>query len=451
MKKLEINVKKKLIFLLVMIFFGFALSAQTIDLEQVRNLTLLNSRSLANINTSIRNSLLNERNQFYSMLPSISARYDAQVSYLNNDWEFVNPIDTFNSGLSLSLTQTLFNGGRDFLQREINAIATESVRKDALAVYFDVLDSADNAYYAVLEAAATLEAEESSLQTAIFSLEIAEIRQASGMINYGEYLRAMSEKESRENTRNQARRSLALNITRLEALTGFSNLPPLEQIEFSKYEELILHLGNISDEDAVLIFSRLWNIIFTANPSLARSALNIQTAEKNLSMTKRTSLPVVTASIISPSIGYSTANGFRHSSGGGGFSLTGTIPIDFWVLSNRIERSQNTLDSASRDYISAEISLEIDLHNTLLNTFTNAATILSSRRTLEYAERNFEFVMERYRLLQSSISELQEATTMLINNRNSYTRAYYGFLQNLSRLRSLSVIDDEERLLNLLR
>ena len=433
-----------------MIFFGFGLSAQTINLEQVRNLAMLNSRSLANTNTAIRNSLLNERNHFYSMLPSISARYQAQVNYLNNDWEFINPIDTFNTGLSLSLTQTLFNGGRDFLQREINAIATESVRKDAITVYFDVLDSADNAYYAVLEAAAALEAEESSLQTAIFSLEIAEIRQASGMINYGEYLRAMTEKESRENARNQARRSLALSITRLEALTGFSNLPPLEQIEFSKYEELIVFLGNINDEDAVSLYNRSWTIISAANPSLARSALNIQTAEKNLLMTKRDSLPVVTASIISPSIGYSTAQGFRHSSGGGGFSLTGTIPIDFWVLGSRIERSQNSLDSASRDYINAETSLEIELHSTLLNIFSNAATVLSSRRTLEYAERNFEFVMERYRLLQSSMSDLQEASTMLINNRNSYTRAYYGFLQNLSRLRSLSVIDDEELLIGIL-
>ena len=441
---------KKLFLLFNIIFFGFGLSAQTINLEQVRTLALLNSRTLARSNLAVTSSLLNERNQLFSRLPQVSARYEASMSYLNNDWEFVNPIDTFNSSLSLSLSFRIFDGGREYIQRDINSIATESVRREALAAYFSVLDSADSAYYAVLEAAAALEAEESSLQTAVFSLSIAEIRQASGMINQGEYLRALAEKESRENSRNQARRSLALNITRLESLIGTSGLPLLEQIDFSKYEELILHLGNISDEEAILLFERLWAVISAENPTLARSALSIQTAEKNLSMIRRDSLPVINASIITPSIGYSTANGFRHSSGGGGISITGTIPIDFWVTNNRIERSQIALDLASQDYINAESSLEIELYSTLINIFGNAGSVLSSRRTLDYAERNFEFVMERYRLLQSSISELQEASTMLINNRNSHIRALYGFLQNLSRLRSLSVIDDEERIINLL-
>jgi len=384
------------------------------------------------------------------MFPSISARVDASASFMDRNWESVNPHDIFSSGISLSITQTIFAGGKNLILRDINAIATESARREALAEFFNVIDSVDNAYYAVLEAAATLEAEESALQTALFSLSMAELRLASGMINQGDYLRALADKEVRENSRNQARRNLALSITRLESLIGVSNLPPLAQIDFTKYEELILYLGNITDSEVSVIFDRLWRVVSAANPSLARSALNIQTAENNLSLAKRDFSPVISATFFSPSISYSTANGFGNPSNAGGFSITGTIPLDFWVLNNRVERNKIALESATLNFVNTEISLEIELYSALLNIISNAESVLSSRRTLEHVEKHFEFVLERYRLQQSSVSDLQEASTMLINNRNNHTRALYGFLQSLSRLRSLGAIDEEETLINIL-
>jgi outer membrane protein TolC len=119
-------------------------------------------------------------------------------------------------------------------------------------------------------------------------------------------------------------------------------------------------------------------------------------------------------------------------------------------LADRVEKNKIARDSAALDYIGAEISLETELYSTLLNIFAEAETVLSSLRSLEYAEKHFEFVMERYRLSQSSISDLEEATSLLINNRNSHIRARYGFLQSLSKLRSLGAIDDEEKLMHIL-
>ena len=383
------------------------------------------------------------------MLPGISAGYSASMDYLNKDWDFVNPVDTFKAGINLEITQTIFNGGRSLINRAISKIATESVRKEAMAEYFSTLDSADNAYYAVLEASATLEAEESSLQTALSSLAIAEIRQSSGMINPGDFLKALSDRESRENSRNQARRNLSLSIMKLKSLTGLADIPALEAIDFSGYEDLILYLATISDKDADALYDRFWKILAGANPSLARSALNRQSAEKRLSLARRDYIPRINASLFSTSLNYSTANGFGSTSGGG-VSLTGSILLDFWVMANKIEKSKIALESASIDYVNAEAQLEMDLQSALIKTLDQSGSLLSSRRALDYAEKHFEYVMERYRLSLSSISDLTEASTMLINNRNSYIRSQYGFLQSLSKLRSLGAIDDEERLLNIL-
>ena len=440
---------KKAVLLFSGILFVGGAFAETVGIEQVRTLALANSRSLAKYSLSIRNSVLDERSQLYSMLPSPSAEYSANMNYLNRDWGFENPVDTFNSEARFSVTQKIFEGGKSFIQKEISAISTESVRKDALAEYFNVLDSADNAYYAVLEAVASLEAAESSLQTADLSLSIAEIRRTSGMLNQGDYLKALADKEARENSRNQARRTLALNITKLNAITGPGNITELEQIDFGKYEQLILRLGNISDAEADALFDTFWKTLAQTNPSLARAALNSKRAEKNLSLAKREPVPTISATVFSGGIGYSKANGYTNSSAGG-ISIRGSIPIDFWVIANRIEKSKISRESAALDYISAESSLETELHTALINAFAQAGSILSSRRSLEYSEKHFEFIMERYRLSQSSMSELTDASSLLITSRNNLIRAQYGFLQSLSRLRFLGAIDDEEKLVKML-
>jgi outer membrane protein TolC len=306
-----------------------------------------------------------------------------------------------------------------------------------------VLDSADNAYYAVLEAMAVLEAEESSLQTALTSLSIAEVRHATGMINQGDYLMAMADKETRENSRNQARRNLALNAMKLRALTGLAELPELRQIDFTGYEEMIMRFGIISDNEAGLLYGELWKYIVSTNPSLAKAGLAGQIAEKNISMAQRGYSPSLSASF-STGLNYSPNSGMELS--GGRLSLNLSVPVEFWVTANSIEKTKIARDSAALDYKSAEINLQTELQSALLNAFSYAGSVINTGLSLAYSERHFEYVMERYRLSQSSITDLNEASTMLINSRNNLIRARYGFLQSLSKLRSLGVFTEEEKL-----
>jgi outer membrane protein TolC len=441
---------KKIFFLCVFITVSFASFADTIDMEQARVLALAHSNSLKKYDMAIRGSILDERNHLYSMLPTVQAGYSGSVHYLK-DWEFVNPADTLNSGATLSLTQIIFAGGRNLIQRAIGKISTESARKDAMNEYFNVLDAVDNAYYAVLEAEATLEAEESSLETAAVSLSIAEIRRAGGMINQIDYLKAMAEKESRENARNQARRNVALCKAKFNSLTGISGAIELEPVDFNTYEDALKRLEKITDEDANALFEQLWELLLASNPSLAKAALNSQRAEKSLSLTKREYYaPTISATIFSTGVNFSTRDGFSSTSSGG-VSITGKIPLDFWVMANRVERSRLARDSAALDYQNAENSLETELQSALLGAFAQAGAVLSSRRSLEYTEKHFEYVMERYRLSASSVSDIGEASLLLMTTRNSHIKACYGFLQSLSRLRSLIALFEEEKLLGILQ
>jgi outer membrane protein TolC len=441
------NMKK--ILLICFVLAGSGLFAETINLEEVRTLALSNSRSLAKYNLAIRSAGLEGKTLLYSNLPSLSIGASAGMSLWSaaNAAPIENPMDTFSAGASVSVSQRIFEGGKSVIQKAINEIASESARKDALLEFFNILDSADNAYYAVLEAGATLQAEESSLAASVTNLAIAEIRHAGGIINQGDYLKALAEKEARENSRNQARRTLSLNITKLRALTGLNAVPDLAPVEFGKYEKLIERLGLIRDEEADLLYNQFWRLLSGGNPSLSKALLARERSEKNLSLSKTSFLPSLGASF-STGLNYSPGNGLEMS--GGRVSLSASIPVDFWVLSNNVEKSKIAREAAMLDYAGAEIQLATDLQSALLNAFAYAGSFLSTRRSLEYAEKHFEYVMERFRLSQSSVSEYTDADTLFITSRNNHIRSSYGFLQSLSKLRSLAAIDDEERLVNIL-
>jgi len=206
-------------------------------------------------------------------------------------------------------------------------------------------------------------------------------------------------------------------------------------------------MGTISVEEEDSLYDQFWKLLAAANPSLAKSALAKGRAEKNLSMARTSYSPTLSASF-STGLNYSPNNGLETSSGRVSLSLS--IPVDFWVQANNVQKSKLSLESSALDYVSAGIQLETELQSALFNVFANAGSFLSSRRSLEYAEKHFEYMSERYRLSQSSVSEYGDASTLLINSRNSHIKASYGFLQSLSKLRSLSAIDDEERLTELL-
>ncbi|MDR2134906.1 MAG: TolC family protein [Treponema sp.] len=441
---------RRFVLLILGILFCASVFAEgkNLSLEQARTLALSNSRSLAKYNLAARAGVLDERSRLYGNLPSLSLGASASASLRDPEGTPQdNLLDAFNAGASVSVSQKIFEGGKTLVLKAINAINAEMARKDALAEYFNVLDSADSAYYAALEAAVNLEEAESALETAALSLSIAELRRQSGMIGPGDYLKAQADKEARETSRNQARRNLALNTAKLKSLTGMDETPRPETVDFGKYEETILRLAAISDEGADALYAKFWETLAAKNPGLAKAGLSGAKAEKDLSLAKRDYSPSLSASF-STGINYTRLNGPETSPGR--LSLSGSIPLDYWVTANNVEKSRIARDSAALDYLEAENSLEMELRSALLDAIAEAGSVVSSRRAWEYAKKHFEYIMELYRLSRGSVTELSDASALAGSSRSQLVRAQYGFLQALSKLRSLGTIEDEKELIRLL-
>jgi outer membrane protein TolC len=438
--------KRTTILAIIGICVCFRVTAENISLEQARTLALAASRSLAKYNLAVHSGALDEKAQIYTNLPSLSLGGKVSMSLWGaGSGQADNSADTLTSGITFSVSQKIFAGGKSLVQQAISKLTTESARRDALAEYFNVLDAVDTAYYAVLQAAADLETAESALQTSVISLSMEEVRQAGGMTTQGDFLKALADKESSETSRNQARRNLSLSITKLRALTGLGENPSPEQIDFSGYEKAIQRLGNISDAEADALYNELWKIVTAANPSLAKAGIADQKAEKNLSLAWQDFLPSVSAIF---STGFNILPGTGTEAGK--LELSASIPLDFWVTANSVAKNKIAKETAALDYLGAQSTLETDLQSALLDAFSQAGSVLSSRRAVEYAEKHFEYIMERYRLSRSSVSELSDAQALVSSARGQFFKAQYGFLQSLSALRTLGAFDSEEKLMNIL-
>ncbi|MDR0998790.1 MAG: TolC family protein [Treponema sp.] len=428
---------------------GLPVSAQrlSLNIDEARTLALANSRSLAKYNLAIETGVLDQRGQFYTLLPSPSLGGSASATLWNAQEGSAEFKDTIGTGLSFGVSQQIFDGGKFFVNKTIAELGAEMSRQDALAEFYAVLNAADSAYYACLQAEASLESAESALETAELSLAIAETRSANGMIKPGDYLQALAEKESRENARNQAKRDLALADLRLKTLLGLEEAPLPQKVEFGGYTAFIEKLAAITEEETLRLYRELLGLAASSNPALAKASLRKLQAEGQTSLAARDFSPTLSASF-STGLNYSVQDGLRPSSGS--VSLSGKIPLDYWVLKDNLTKKRIAREQAALDYGDAEESLETELYTALLDLVSQAGTVLSSRRSGEYADKHFEYVMELYRLNQNSVSDLQEASSLARTNQNQLIRSQYGFLTSLSKLRSILVMEDQAALQDLL-
>ncbi|MDR3139968.1 MAG: TolC family protein [Treponema sp.] len=439
-----ITIKRKLwAGILLGVFIGFCGANEGMGLEELRDLALSHARGLTRLNLAVENAMLEEKTRQFGSLPSLSL--GAQGS-MNLGGE-TTMAERFAAGASFGVSQTLWDRGKNGVLKAINGTSLEISRQDALAEYYAVLAGTDAAYYGVLEAAASLETADTALEAADLAFSMAELRLENGMISRGDYLQALAEREAKGTARNQARRDLTLAEARLKNLTGLGEIPPLAPVDFAAYDGVIQRLWGLSEPAIDGLYLSLKAAALANNPSLVKAELQNRQAEQAVTLAKRDYLPSLSASV-SAGLNYSPLQGFETSPGR--FTLSGSIPLDFWVTGNNVEKKKIAQTQAGLAYLNAGAELDLSIQTALLDWISQAGSVISSRRADEYARQHYEYVLELYRLSQSSLSALSDAAALAGSSRIQRIKAQYGFLSCLSQLRSLGCFNSEEELLGYL-
>jgi outer membrane protein TolC len=422
---------------------GSSITAEQISIDDARALALANSSSLAKFNLSLESARLEEKTRIYGMLPKLSLG----VSASGQLWGDTSLEDSMRTGASFGISQTLFDGGKNSYRKAINAIASETVRQDALAAYFTVLDTADKAYYELLKAEAAVEMAEAALETATLTLSREEVRLQSGMISRREYLKALSDHAAQETARNSALQNLSLARESLKSIAGLEEIPEPQAVDFGAYEALLRFLSALSRESIAALTDKFFIAAKAHNPAFLKSSLQVQAAERNVGLAKKDYLPSLSAST-SVGINYSAAGALSYS--GGTLSVSGSIPLDYWVIGTAVEKSRIARTEAALNLRDAEKDLAVALQTALLDLTGYALTTQSARRGDEYARQNYEYIMELYTLSQASVFDLSDAADQAMKSQAERAAAEYGFLGGLSTLRSLGAFASQEELFNAL-
>jgi outer membrane protein len=416
-------------------------SQEPLTLEQARANALAHSKTLRKALLSVDSALLTEKTQWYDFLPSISANVGVGLSYPGSSL-----VDALQGTAGVSVTQTIYDGGKSSLLSAIDAMMTSIAREEARTEYFGVLEKVDSAFYGLLEAQSSVEAATSDVEAARTHLRLAEAKLEENMITRFAYLETESSAAAKETALIQAQGKLSVAEATLASLTVLPTPLAVASVDFASREQLMQRLAGLSGENTQTFIAGALKAATANNPTLSQAALAGRKAKKAVDLAGVDYLPSLSASF-SHELSVGSAQGL--DAGNGSLSVSVSIPLDFWATKAGVEAKEIAARQAELDGDESQRTLALEIQGAVYDCISSARSSFSSKKALEYAESYYQGVLERYRLSSASSSDLSDAAALVSTNRTALISARYSFLSNLSSLRTLAGLESENLLTSL--
>jgi outer membrane protein len=420
---------------------------EALTLPQARELALARSASLQGSALAVDAASLAAQAQGYAALPSVTASAGASYGY-DLGATSTQSSDALSVSAKIAATQTLFDGGRNSALAKKYGYATEAARESLRSARIALIGQVDSAFFAVLEAQASADAAAGDLDSAKSRQEIAQAKIEAGSLSKSAYLQTQADTAGYETSLLIARKTLASAKAKLASLTGRGAATALEPVDFSAYDGL---LAKLSALDSAAIDGLAADILALAkanSPALSISALSIRQAESGVAAAKSAYAPTVAAGFSQAlSVAQDSATGKLGQAGyPGSLSLTASLSLDLWNTRNAVDSAKVAAAQAGLSASQGEADLELELVQALYQWISSAASISSSAKALDYAQSNYDNVLERFKLSSATTSDLSAAEALVSTDRTALIAARYGFLSNLSTLGGLAGLEDAAKL-----
>jgi outer membrane protein len=442
----RLDMKRVLILVLVSIMAMMAAAAlpaeSSLTLAQARAAAVSRSPTLRRANLAVDAAALTEKTQGYDFLPAVSATVGAGVGYP------AAPVaDSIQGTAGLTVSQALYDGGKSALLSAIDALDTKIARQEARAEYFGIQQAVDTAYHGVLKTRASVEAAQTDLDAARTRLALATAQSEASMIARSALQDAQATAASRETSLVQAQGALSVAEATLASLTGHAVPSTLEGIDFAGQEDALSRSAALSGGNVTTFIEAVQKAADAGNPSLTQAALATQRAQKAIELATAGYLPRVNAAF-SHTTTVDNAHGL--DSGKGSLSITATIPLDLWTAKAGVDAKSISARQAGLDEEESRRTSELQVKSGVYGCLSAARAVVSSTRALEYAEANYQGMLERYKLSAASATDLSDAEVLVSSSRAALITARYSFLDSFSSLRTLAGLETGELLAALL-
>jgi len=423
-----------------------SLGAQdALSLAKAQALALGRSAALQGAILGVDSASLAAQAQGYATLPSISASAGGTFDF--GRLSSISPdFSTAASGtVALSATETVYNGGKTATLVKKYGLATEAARETARSTRISVLGQVESAFYAVLQAAASVDAAASNLEAARLSQMIAQAKIDAGILSKSDFLQTEADTAGYETTLILAKNSLGSAKAALASLTGLPAATALEQVDFSSYGDLVARLCALDGAGIDKLSIDVSSLARSSNPTLSSYALSSEQARLAVDIARTLYLPTIAA-------GFSQSLGYQHDSGlstTGSVSLMASLSLDLWNTRNAVDAAAVVAKQADYSGSQGKTDLLLSVVQALYQWLGSAGSITSATKALDYAKSNYENVLGKFKLSSATTSDLSTAEALVSADSTALIAARYGFLTNLSKLSGLAGLEDEGKLLAL--
>jgi outer membrane protein len=410
------------------------------DLEAARRGALARSSALKKAGVDVTTALLDEKGEGYAFYPSIAAKAGLSLS-------LASPVSASVSA-GLDLGEKLYDGGRSRIQAAIDRLATAGARTQARSAALAAVQAAEQAYWAVLEADASIGAAMSDLEASRTAQGLAEAKFAAGTIIGAELLKAKADLASKEVALAQARSARMAASARLASLTGLDAGASLEDADFSALEGLMERIAKLDEAGIAALVARVLDSAALHNPDLEAARLLARKAGLAVDLARTASLPSLGASLgsqLTLRSGSGTPLGYT-----GSLSLSASLPLDLWNGKLSVDKALAQAEAPALDLEEETRSLELSVRTSIYSWIVAAQTALASALSYDYAQANYANSLELYRHSAASLTELSAATLLASTSRQQLYKSRYAFLSSQAGLKALAGLEEDALLLALL-
>jgi outer membrane protein len=415
-----------------------------LSLKRARDLTLSRSATLHSALLAVDAASLAAQAQGYAALPTVTASAGGAYDFALSG----SAASPWSGSAGIDVSETLFDGGKTADLVKKYGFATEAARESFRSTRVTLIGQADAAFFAALEAQASVDAAASDLEAAKLRQTIAQAKIDAGSLSKSAYLQTEADTAGYETTLLVARKTLASAKAKMASLTGLPASTVLEQVDFSSYGVLLARLSSLNEATIDKLAADVTAIAKANSPTLAINSLTSQQARLSVAIAKKAYLPTVAAGF-SQGLAYSQSSVTNQygTTYPGSISLTATMNLDLWSTKNAVDSAAVASAQAELGADQGVTDLELSVVQALYEWISSASSISSAAKALEYAQSNYENVLEEFKLSSATTSDLSTAEALVSADETALITARYGFLSNLSTLAGLAGLEDEAALL----
>lgn len=427
-QKREDKMKKKVCILAICGILGMQAvrAQQTLSLDECIDLALSNNVSILRSENSLLQSDVDISMAKEAMFPSLSFGFDQSL----NTSKYAGTSNSNNVGLNLNWT--LFNGGKRLKTLELNKVTKEREQMSVQEQKNDLMLSVAEIYLQLLYSIEARNVNESVLKQSEAQLERAKVMYESGSISNAELAQFEAQYSSDK-----------YNLTMSENNCRNYKLMLRQAIEYPADADFEVETPVLNDSHVAAVLPSVSEIFARAAeimPEIKGSELDIDIADRNVSIAKSSYYPTVSLSSNLGTAYESLAKGSFASQYKEQFGAGATVNLSIPLYSNgeirgNVKKMKINQTDAELSYKDQLKELYKTIESDYLNWNTYSSQYAAAKEKLNSARTSYELVSEKFNVGIVDVIELLTEKNNMLQAEQEVLQSKYMAVLNLFYLK----------------